>query len=700
MATNWTLTYQPGQPNPAARTRTLAGWGISSLTRSLNNLQADVVDIAIDGALVDDPAPWAYGQVCAIYRDGVQWFYGVVVTNPRQASGPAEGMEYRLEGPWWYAQRKIFEQNWKYRDPENPEAEPTERLVTRAVLCQRLNGPRMTTGEQIGEVVDLLIARGCPIQKGTIEPAVYAPYNEVRDMPCAEVIRNMMRWTPNAVVWFDYATTPPTLHVTSRDNMPAVTQTLGGTLLPGSGGVRVGPIDLQITPRHDLIVPAVVIHIERVNSIDGYSYTSVDVQKAPPEATGTEFGAMICTLELGGGTKSIQRQRVVAPFIDISSEDWWRAHKPELNSVVGLVMGHPQKANLTGIKKVGGGPGLPRELKGGAIPSWETQAQTYEVEVFTVFSGLDKSGASEYKHEFSPISIQLMGTELSDKTYSRTSSATEAEQAPPNLAQQLYDVMSVLHYDGSITLWEPECSSAVRPGMKLNIAGGHADWATMGAQVQQVREDVFRGTTEVGFGAPEHLGTQDLLELMRVTNGRRVSTRAAEREGGEPSEAVQTDGPTGTAIQRGANLGGSIIQQALSSPSDNEENKESKITFDLGTKEDPNPKLGVQHKDGAATTTTASSTELKSEQKGPGAGEEIPTITVVTTATGAYQLLWNGKEGLPKKAISLSLDDITDTDKGVDIKLRKAKWCVAGEPSDAPAKYVWVLMSDPIEGEV
>lgn len=51
-----------------------------------------------------------------------------------------------------------------------------------------------------------------PFQIGTVSPNVDCPIDEVRDITCAEVIHKMLRWTPDAVTWFDYSTSPPTFN--------------------------------------------------------------------------------------------------------------------------------------------------------------------------------------------------------------------------------------------------------------------------------------------------------------------------------------------------------------------------------------------------------------------------------------------------------------------------------------------------------
>jgi hypothetical protein len=58
-----------------------------------------------------------------------------------------------------------------------------------------------------------------------INVALRAPLDSVNDITCAEAMRKMLRWIGpmgSPVVWFDYTTTPPTLHISTRDQLPSI----------------------------------------------------------------------------------------------------------------------------------------------------------------------------------------------------------------------------------------------------------------------------------------------------------------------------------------------------------------------------------------------------------------------------------------------------------------------------------------------
>ena len=696
----WSIQYVP-----TGEEKTCAAWGVSDLSLRFQNQGADTLTVVRDGAAIDEASIWEYGQECILKRDGVRWFVGRVNSNPRTGSAQSESVSYTLAGPWWYLEQAVFEQIWQVKDEEGA-LQPV--FKGRAILGQGSTGDRITNGGQISEAIQLLIDRGAPITKGTIEPALFAPFQEVKDLSVSEVVMAQMKWTPNATAWFDYSTIPnPTFHVTERGNMGVASIAIGSVNSPSS---------LQLTPRYDLRVPCVLLKYEAENNIDGSTSTSLIIDKWPAEASGTEWGTLCQTMELGGASKTLQRQQVKAETILQDSPTWWKQHIPSLSQITGLVV-KEHSAHVTSATegKVGG---LPRELISGSAPSWITTSDTYKVRVSAIIQGIQKNKELPAKiiktHEDTPVEVILMGTDLSDRTYARTAAATEAEQPPANLAQNLYEALDVLHWEGSVVMVEQECTGVLRPGKLLNITQGHAAWATMGAQIQQVTEDVFSGSTTARFGPPEHLSPQDFIELLRLTQ-RPTSFRVGERTSGQP-DTPMVDGGTATAIQLGGEIGAGEVTNIMPAPGTGNEN--TNIKDDVAGSSDSGGKATrtTQHKSGGKSVTVAESgtiytivsyapgdpndplpeSEIKITANAEGAEvttkggstEEAPKITYVSNATTSYILIEKGEI-----SISISLDDVPE---GVtDVKLREVDWCDPATP-DTPKKRL-ILCSEVYE---
>jgi hypothetical protein len=123
----------------------------------------------------------------------------------------------------------------------------------------------------------------------------------------------------------------------------------------------------------------------------------------------------------------------------------------------------------------------------------------------------------------------------------------------------------------------------VIPGSRLQLSGGLAAWASMTAIIQQVSMDIDSGRTTITFGPPKHLGTEDLLGLLRsFRNGRssisflkrttgksKDTSTAVELSGPGPTPATSaTTGPGGKADQSFVKSNGSYKAVIQNNPTD------------------------------------------------------------------------------------------------------------------------------------
>ncbi len=277
MTETWTL-------NCAGVTRPAVEMGVTDLMRRRVSQGADVCFVQVDGSTVGTPPVFAHGETVVIARNGVTWFVGRVTAVPASGDGEAQGQVYRLSGPWWYLEQLVARQQWSVRGGEG------SAWTSRLILGQAVDGSPLTTGGVISQTVATVIAAGAPFQMGTVDPALIPPLDEVRELTCAEVVQAMLRWHPDCVAWFDYATVPvPTLHCRQRGSLPPVTLTVGNAPLAAVRGV---------TARHDLVVPAVVLNYEV--GVEAEEGTTLDIvtDAAPAGATGREFGAVVATMPL------------------------------------------------------------------------------------------------------------------------------------------------------------------------------------------------------------------------------------------------------------------------------------------------------------------------------------------------------------------------------------------------------------------
>jgi hypothetical protein len=531
MSSAWTIVDANGVE------KSVADWGLCEVVRERINQAPDLVTFRAEGTPSDADPIFAHGSTIRLFQNGTPWFYGRVVEAPGRASAKVEEQLYRVAGPWWYLENLVFQQTWQTTNGVDATLIPTNK--SRLILSQKFDGTKLATGAAILEVLAYAAARGVPITVGTITPNAIAPYAEALDRSCAEVIRNFLRWTPDAMAAFDYTTTPfPTLSIHLRADAATVT-------LPAYGAPISG---LDLTPRHDLQAPAVVLKFEQTNDIDNDTFTSLIVQPAPLTATGDELGALVMTLDLAGARATYQKQPVQTtpiPQTDTSSGviAWWKGKFPWLKDFDDSDLSVVAGTQTVTIEDPTDYPGItlssvPNELLKGSIATWmNLNAAPLLVSATLEYTGAttDDSNAVFDATNQRVVYTRVIGTNAETQTYSRLTSETEAEPIPTGLAQALYAAASVLQYDGVLELTEEECSGVGAPGMLLNLTGGRTEWATMAAQIQRVEEKIDLGLTRLTVGPAKHLGHAELTTWLRANRNRRISYRLGERTSGSGS---------------------------------------------------------------------------------------------------------------------------------------------------------------------
>jgi hypothetical protein len=517
--------------------KSVADWGLCDVTRERINQVPDVVTFRAEATPSDADPIFALGSTIRLFQNGTPWFYGRVVEVPGRASAKTDEQFYRVAGPWWYLENLVFQQSWETTNGTDVTLISANK--SRLILSQAADGTKLATGAAILEVLAYAIARGAPITVGTITPNAIAPYAEALDRSCAEVIRNFLRWTPDAMAVFDYTTTPyPTLSIHLRADAGPLT-------LPAYGAPISG---LEVTPRYDLLAPAVVLKFEQTNDIDGDTFTSLIVQAAPTTATGDELGALVMTLDLSGARATYQRQPVttaVIPPSDTSSGviAWWKGKFAWLNDFDDSDLMIVSGTQVIAIENPESYPDLtvsdvPNELLTGSISAWMgLNAAPLLVTATMQYTGAatDESGAVFDTMNQRVLYTRVRGTNAETGTYSRLTSETEAEPVPEGLAAALYAAVSVLQYDGVLELTEQECSGVAAPGSLLNLSGGRTEWAAMAAQIQRVEEKIDLGQTRITVGPAKHLGHAELTTWLRANRNRRISYRLGERTTGSAS---------------------------------------------------------------------------------------------------------------------------------------------------------------------
>lgn len=274
--------------------------GIRDVARRLVNQDIDTCAVSLGYADIRQRDPWLPNETISIYRDAVQWFRGRNVAAGPGASGSAVRLINTLAGPWWHLANLIYTQPVPFvtTATANPVPAGAALASTDFTTTTKTSATIFLGDDQIGHKVDsrsvildalnFAIAKGAPLQIGTVDAGIFIPLEEVRAASCAEVIRRALRWTPGQVPFFDYSTTPPTLHIRTRANRTLVTIDVADEQVE----------EIELAERRDLQLSGVRIEYLRTHERANYRFRTLDIDEAGPDPTG--FGGLVMPVELYG----------------------------------------------------------------------------------------------------------------------------------------------------------------------------------------------------------------------------------------------------------------------------------------------------------------------------------------------------------------------------------------------------------------
>jgi len=261
--------------------------GIENMLRVRSNMADDEVTFDAPGDM-DGAALIAYGETVAITKDGAPWFVGRCVSIPRIGTFTEEKISYRVLGPWHHLNNCTYQQSWQL----HLDGAVTSAFKSRAILGQDVNGNTITNLAEVRDIVEFAKSKGAPISVGSIDTGINMPYEEVRDLMCAQAIIRCARWTPDAVGWMDYSEGgDPSFSCRRRSNLTAVTIAISDAQAAA----------INIRRRDDLLVPGIKIIYETNIEADGLYYQTIETDSA---GTTTDLFAKIFTVELTGSMTS------------------------------------------------------------------------------------------------------------------------------------------------------------------------------------------------------------------------------------------------------------------------------------------------------------------------------------------------------------------------------------------------------------
>lgn len=550
MSQRWTLTY-------AGDEKSFAEWKLQNPRRRLIQQSISFVALTSKGERYDADTQFAQGATITIKKivrndstaveTSTVWFVGRVEQPERFGNQFGEGISYLLVDVVYYLSETIYQIAWKeHATPGDPSSALVDKYLSEIFLNKSITDTALTTRQQMADALQWCLTVMARPVNGSIVPfqfnaneftAMNIPVDKVVDAPCLNVLIKQLRFMPDAVMWVDYATTPPTIHIKRRS-----------ALTPVSINVAGKPTEeIQIKARYDLQRPSVVLNFRIINSNNGTPLRETVTQIAG--GTGDEFRAVISTINLegfsvgGGSSATITRASILADNFFVENRvAWWKTKIPWLNDA--------RVASLTITQAVRNNPaGFPFEVVTGQIPPTSGVNSRREIiRAVATYNILNQSDV-RWRGVTQPIDVEITATSATTDTFTSGSSSASGEPVPDDLADDYFEGVSFLPWEGTITFAERELTSPISLGNVLNLTGGRTEWETMNAVVQQIEEDMETGKTTVTFGPPTHLGIADLVELLRFNSERFVWGSNAARVSGAADSGGSVVLGSHTALQ-------------------------------------------------------------------------------------------------------------------------------------------------------
>lgn len=513
----WELEYE-------GQRQSLADWGLANVKRTLLNQGRDRVTFSqiAPRALTELPLFEAFRTI-RIYRDGTLWFQGVVTEIPAFGGRSQELKQFKVCGPWWQLENIIYQQLWNLAaDPTQATGEMIPQYKSHLVLGQAFGGLSLSIDQQLGDVLNYAVNAGAPLQYSPFDFPQCTPFDECKDLSCAEAIQRILRWVPDAVVWFDYTTAIPTFHIQRRAQLSKV-----------QFGLSDGIKSLQISPRYDLQLQGVAIKYERSHSNSGSVWKTLEIDRFPANIEENQPRLLILTVELEGSRSHYIKQKIETESIYHESVSWWKDHLPALADVplenIQLISSSRQCE-------------LPRELIRGGVADWMHVAVESDVIRAKISYHSENCTVSQQD-----VAIKLKATDASTRVYSQLSSFLSEEASPRGLAKMIYESFQHITFEGTIELEQREVFP-LQLGQQLNIGDGPNSWENMNALIQESVEEVDVGLVRLRFGSAAHLGLRDLIRLTRVNRGREAPRSSYVRLQGQGSDS-EIEQPSDSAAQ-------------------------------------------------------------------------------------------------------------------------------------------------------
>ena len=539
-----TLTVEKTGEDPAVAVEDIPHWGVVKVRLS-------TVATPLAGS---DIAGWSGGLVI---------FVGRRTDFDRSADATRQSTTREFSDPWYDLEQVVYQHTWQIRAAG--AGANTTQYYSRLNLFQDISaGPfgtwtYLSTAAQIAAIVNYAAGQSpaANLQVGVVDPSFNVPVYQVKAVTCAEALRICLQPAPDCSTFFDYTTSPPTLHFRQRGTLGSVSLPYAGTDLQGRRHKSS-----RFKPRYDLVPDKVVVDFQVTNTDDGVSYTNIDSYAYPP---GPErgMGVQVCPIDVTGAVKTHVSGSVTAEAVDPTTTAFWThpRRKQDLGGpditptgVAGTLLvdqtinGGANPQGITVVDKDKNPVSLtdfPNEITSAGVQPWMVDGSGNPIKVVEAtfeahlsYDKTDNRGTAAQKLNVIPDHVvtyhaKLTNSGVGQVQYSALTGDDPGEAIIPGLAQSIYQTLATLQWEGEHVVEEELVSAIVGPGVNFNATGGLAAWATMNAQVYDTEVDFTAGRTTVRFGPHKYLSAAQFFEYLMMWRTRIIFTNPGQRNTGQ-----------------------------------------------------------------------------------------------------------------------------------------------------------------------
>ena len=489
------------------------------------------------------------GDEVVIAYKGTTVFKGdVKAITDRPGRGDDRVQDVTVAGPWDKLQRLVFRQTW---NRAVKGGSPITFSTSRVILGQLPTGAAQTMNAQVAEIVNYAASKRAVTLGANAAPLLYLPFDEARDITCADAIRRELRFFPKLIVRFDYS----------------------------SANVSAPALVVAAPSGSDAAYAATVPKTERVYQYDAHPVSCVDIavdafdvvvggksasyhQIYPEDGNPDSLDCLHITIPLAPGSASTTNESFKSVTEDIptnlNDKAWWMEKHPRLANVAASAI------TISGAERSDSGentvyPRIAKATKG------EIEEAGLHCRV-TRFTCKCHIVTTDYDEEDIELSMDFLTTDARTRTYTwqTGSESVDGETLPDGLAQALYEQRAGALASEQMT---------VRLGNSLPVIGDMAD----GLILQSYDIDLADLTARLVFGRPEHLSAEDMRSLLNGFRQRGYASTSRIRKEEADEDADEADAPGGippinssewapgttakiTIKKAGANAGGGSIK--------------------------------------------------------------------------------------------------------------------------------------------